>query len=385
MNRYVIIVPFHNPWHWHTDYANQTATILSKHHIVFCFLWGDAVSIYELLSGKSSYTPIRKEGNLWKVQPLHLIPGKRIVAVQTVNIIINACAISLFATIWSVINKRETLFWFFGYYDPVFVWLPTIFRRWKTVYDCVDFATSPDTNTAVRIQRSESELLRSAWLVVANSRVLTRHLKNRRSDVHTVPLGFRHEMFIRPIQVQPLPRPHRPVLLYIGSLDYRIDWKLLESLARNHHTFRIMLFGPVFYDHMSPEDIRRMRRVLSLRAVSHGEVSPDEIPRLISAADITIIPYDIRDKMTRHCFPMKLMEYLYGQKPVISTPIEELKRYSKYVRIGKTADDWSQLIKDALRHPLSQNDKRHERRIALRHTWKRKIAQIQSYMDRSQR
>mgnify|MGYP006876739332 CR=1 FL=1 len=84
--RFLIFIPFHNPWEWHTDYANQTALRLSRFHQVFCFLWGDAVSIKEIITGTSAYCPLRKKGAMYYYNTLDFIPGKRLLAVQLANL-----------------------------------------------------------------------------------------------------------------------------------------------------------------------------------------------------------------------------------------------------------------------------------------------------------
>lgn len=380
MKHALIFIPFHNPWHWHTDYTNQTARLLSKTHTVVCFLWGDAVSLWELIQRRKSFRPITKSGNLWKIQPLFLIPGKRLLFSQCINIGINAGIANVFASLLAMTLGKPKLFWFFGFYDPVFLLLRPIFRFWRTVYDCVDVPASPNGTIAQHIERSEHALLSYSWLVVANSLVLTEILRKKGVHAYTVPLGFRIEMFRNPKNTN-IPRHKKPMILYLGSLDYRIDWPLLESLIRTHASYQFLLYGPIFYDHISPQTRARMDRVFAAPNVLHDHIDPSYLPALIKHCDVAIIPYDLRYKMARFCYPMKVMEYFYGQKPIISTPIVELKRFPDLIRFGTSPAAWSRAMTHALNAPLTPEQKRRMRQIALENTWTKKIDAIEALID----
>lgn len=382
MKKYLILIPFHNPWKWHTDYTNQTATILSRSHIVVCFLWGDAVSLWELIQGRKTYKPIVREKTLWKVQPLFLVPGKRFFTIQLINIFVNTIFVHILCTSIAVWYSRTRLFWFFGYYDPVFLLLPPFFRRWKTVYDCVDIATHPDLNVAFNIRTSETRLISDAWIVVTDSHTLSKRMKKLRPDVLTVPLGFRLDMFRRRARPYPLPLTNkRPIIGYIGSIDYRLDFRLLCSLVTNHPNWQFVLVGPIFYDHLSVEKRRAMVYLLSLPNVLYDIVQADAIPNILVQFSVAIIPYDMNVPLSRFSFPMKIMEYFYAQKPVISAPIDELFHFSSLIRFARTITEWEQQIHTALAHPMTRAQRQTARAIARNNSWEQKIAAIEKFMS----
>ncbi len=381
MKRYVILIPFHNPWHWHTDYANQTAKLLAKRHIVVCFLWGDTVSLWELLRGKKQYRPIAVQGNLWHIQPLFLLPGKRLLTIQFINMFFNLIAVHLLCSFLAVRYSRSKLFWFFGYYDPVFLLLPPFFRHWRTMYDCVDRATHPNPKLARWINTSENLLLQHAWIVVANSQTLRTYLRIRRPDVFRVPLGFRIEAFRHPKPyILPL-TDNRPIIGYIGSIDYRLDITLLHALITTHRTWRFALIGPVFFDHLSEKNKKVLQTIITEPNVYHAIVRPTQIPSILSQCSVAIIPFDTRVTFGRFAFPMKIMEYFYAQKPIVSSPIKELTRFVPLVQLARNAREWTEAIQTALNHPLTTSQKRQMRMIAMRNTWEKKIHAITRYLD----
>lgn len=374
--RFLIFIPFHNPWNWHTDYTNQTATLLSRHHTVFCFLWGDAVSLREIIIDKSPYRPIQRYGRLFRYQPLYLIPGKRILSVQFINLFLNLVAAYILCSIMIFRQKKTFLFWFFGIYDPVFLLLPAFFRYSRLLYDCVDTPSHPDHRMTARLTEAEKQILRRAWIVTVNSKVLLTRLSKLRQDVRLVPLGFRQEMFTRP-QTYLLPfSQKKPVIGYTGAIDYRINFSLLSRLVAANTQWQFALIGPVFHDHMSAQTIRLMEQTLRRKNVHHVKVNPRAIPSILAQCDVTIIPYRDALPFNKKSFPMKIMEYLYAGKPVITSRIDELAAYHPVVRFADTRTKWEQTISEALRKPLGLSEKRRAKSIASSHTWNKKVATL---------
>lgn len=380
MKRYVILMPFHNPWDWHTDYANQSARILARKHIVVCLLWGDTVSLWEIIRGARSYRPVTGNGNLWKIQPIFLVPGKRFFLSQLINAGLNLPFIFLIVTAISFVTKRERLFWFFGFYDPVFLLLPPFFRSWKTVYDCVDIATHPSHALRRRIEASERSLLGYAWIVVTNSETLATRLTAVRNDVRIVPLGFRIEMFQKPLPAPAIKR-RRPLIGYSGSIDYRVNLYLLYRLIRENPRWDFGLFGPVFHDHLTESKQSLIRRLLRQPNVTYGNLETRSLAATLSECDAFIIPYDTDIPLAKYAFPMKIMEYWYAKKPVISTRITELERYPRFVRFASTSRDFTQAIRAALLHPAPRT-LRAAHALAKKHTWQRKVVAIMNTMRR---
>lgn len=373
MKRYVIFIPFHNPWTWHTDYANQTAKLLSAYHTVICFLWGDTVSLREIFSGRKQYRPLIRRGRTILYQPIYLLPGKRILAVQFINLFLNLLIAYILCSITALYNKKTILFWFFGIYDPAFLLLPIFFRHTRTLYDCVDTPWHPKPEITARLRQVEADILDRAWIVATNSHTLRTRLQKTREDVHIVPLGFRSETFERP-QKHPLPFSRkRPIICYTGAIDYRLNFPLLYRLISTNRTWQFALVGPVFYDHMGAKTRRLMDTVLTLPNVYHETVTPNVVPDIIAQSDITIIPYRNDFAFNRYAFPMKIMEYLYAKKRTVTSHIDELRGYNPLVLMAQTTREWTRSIRYALTHPLDQAQKRKARLIAQSHTWKKKI------------
>ena len=100
------------------------------------------------------------------------------------------------------------------------------------------------------------------------------------------------------------------------------------------------------------------------------------IKEVIKNFDIGIIPYDVSHDFNRYCYPMKLFEYFYMGKPVISTPIDELKRFPKFVKIGESSIDWEKHIKSLLSMSWPVKYKEEQKKLAEENSWENKIEAI---------
>ncbi|MGA2163039.1 MAG: glycosyltransferase, partial [Solirubrobacteraceae bacterium] len=110
----------------------------------------------------------------------------------------------------------------------------------------------------------------------------------------------------------------RPLLLYTGSLDSRLDVPALLQIARQLPEATIVLVGPLLApDHLAP-----------LRTVPNVEIRPPverpELIELVRAADLGLLVH--RElPLTRAMSPLKLYEYLAAGLPVVATDLPPVR------------------------------------------------------------
>jgi teichuronic acid biosynthesis glycosyltransferase TuaH len=109
-----------------------------------------------------------------------------------------------------------------------------------------------------------------------------------------------------------------PRLLYVGSLDDRLDVEVLERLARELPAATIALVGPLLdRQHLAP--LARFENV-----VVHAPVGRDELTRLVAGADACLLPH-VRSSLTEGMSPLKLYEYLAAGRPVASVDLPPVR------------------------------------------------------------
>ena len=77
-----------------------------------------------------------------------------------------------------------------------------------------------------------------------------------------------------------------------------------------------------------------------------------------------------------------MQRYFYEKKPVIATPILELKRFPEYVKLGKTSRQWELLIKTLVSKNWSSNISRRQFDIAKNNSWDTKFRYVLSLLPK---
>ncbi len=371
----LVVIPFNVPWEWSTDYTNQTSFELAKKGgTVVCYLWSNARSLKEsILENKFPKLITKYSQNIFLFTPIYFIPFRRFKFIANLNSVINIFLLKLFAELISFLRQiKKKIFWIF---DPNLIFIYKFFgNKYFLLYDCVDFFATGDKKQVDETKRNERLLCKKANLVVANSRVLKNHLLKYTKSVKLVPQGFRISDFLREKRKIIKLDLKKPVIGFVGGINARLDFDLLLPLVKDNPNWNFVVWGPV--------QGKKPRTFLSLPNVTHGSSkNKKEIPGLINQFNIGIIPYDASQDFNKYCYPMKLFEYFYEGKPVISTPIEELKRFPKFVKIGNAAKEWEKHIKALLSKPWPEKYKKEQKKLARENVWEKKVDAINNIIN----
>ena len=381
IRNHLILIPFNLPWEWSTDYTNQTAYILSKENVVICYMWSESYSLKEYAQKLKLPRIVKKHSkNLYLYYPIFLIPFRRIRVVHNLNEKLNFLFLKVLIKLFELTNRtKEKLLWIF---DPRTGYMTDYLGKgWKEIYDCVDFwsATAKTKEEKKVIEGEEKDLTKRADLVIAISTVLQKHLQRYRKDVYLVPQGFRLKDFenMKNYDTQKI-KAKKPIIGFAGAINHRLDYNLLLSLAKNNPQWSFVIWGPVLEEEKIPDKVKQLKKkLLKLPNVSTGFLKDRKtLPGIIKQFDISIIPYDISQDFNKYCYPMKLFEYFYIGKPIVSTPIEELKRFPGLVKIGRDEKEWEKHIKSFLSKPWPKENKVLQKRLAEENSWENKVDTI---------
>lgn len=381
-----ILIPYTYPHNnFNCDFIIQTAKILAKKKLKVTlalynqpqtFLW----HLLQIPGLKKQNHPIFEKFSISEkkfikiVFPLKLELGDRIDRY-----------LRQFSIFSSLLKLNETsVLWMFNPEDSVFLRkYPK--KNYLKIYDCVDYFTSLDPQTAKIIQHQQSRLLQHADIVFVNSNSLYETFQHAVSRLVLVPQGFDLHVSKKvktkiKNSIQKSIKNKR--ICFVGSLTYRINLPLLIELIKNNpeHTFIL----PSTVLKIEPEHtLKNIDELIeSLKKFSNIEWIPQknrgEILDLISTSDICLIPYDISYSFNYYSYPMKLFEYFYLGKPVLSTPIKELTlpKFKGLVYTGKTSTDWQKNLDYLLSKPWPQNKKTDQKKLAIENSWDNKVEKI---------
>lgn len=219
----------------------------------------------------------------------------------------------------------------------------------------------------------ESRLLEQADVVFAVSRKLV-DSKGNSKTVHYLPNGVDLSVAARAAS---LPAPDdlaglpRPIVGYLGGYDSRLNWDLVEYLARSRPQWSFVFVGGGY---TGPS-----REYANLHLV--GNRPYPEAMRYVHSFDVALIPF-VLDALTEAVCPAKLFDYLALGKPIVSTPlpaVDEITGTGGLVYRGRAPEEFLQMIERALREP--DNPPAARRALAQSLTWEARTERAMSIVS----
>jgi glycosyltransferase involved in cell wall biosynthesis len=374
----LIIVACNLPQQWSTDYPYQTAKKLCKNNYVVCWMLQEIPIKKFIQRGKLPKLFWRQSKNLYVYQTIHVLPFRRFSFIRSLNIMLSVLLLRIILVYMQLLtHAKKTILWVF---DPQFTYLYRLLEKnIFLVYDCIDYFQDVS---------DEQYLLQRSNIVTSISHTLKKIHSHIRSDIHVVPQGFRLESFEKKrTYVGPILPKNKPIIGYIGGINFRLAFTLLTQLAKRNPQYVFFLVGAIQknnsinYEKIVRPQIKKLFKHKNIIYIP--ELPKEQIPGMIKQFTIAMIPYDTKFQFNRYCYPMKLFEYFYMGKPVISTPIKELLRFPKFVQICLSVPEWERAIHETLMQPWPKSYRRKQRQLAVENSWGGKIAATESILEQS--
>lgn len=121
--------------------------------------------------------------------------------------------------------------------------------------------------------------------------------------------------------------PH-PRLGYFGVIDERLDIGLIAQVADAHPDWSIVMAGPVVK--ISEQSLPQRPNIHWLGMQPYGR-----LPYLLAGWDLALMPFAMNES-TRFISPTKTLEYMAGERPVVSTPVRDvISLYGSAVEVAQ--------------------------------------------------
>lgn len=223
-------------------------------------------------------------------------------------------------------------------YDYVYITHPSMYvshLNKKIIYDCMDdnAAFSMSDKKRKSILKTEKELIKNADIVLFSAEYLSKTVIER---IGFVPRNYKiinnaiklPDLSISEKQIIEKKRnDNNLVITYIGTVSNWFDLELLRNVQKIYSEKNIIynLYGPVDYN----ADFTGFNL--------KGPVPHERIFDAMLESDILIMPFVLND-LIKSVNPVKLYEYIYSGKPVISIEYAETMKFSNYIYLYKPGD-----------------------------------------------
>lgn len=269
---------------------------------------------------------------------------------------------------------RYPVQWF---YDPMAV---TSFAghldERANVYDCMD-ELSKFKHAPPDLVERERLLLSVADVVFTGGRKLWEAKQQQNPNCHFYGCGVDVKHFERAKKsTLPLPEDIRnldgPVLGYFGVVDERLDYELIDELARAHPEWNIVMVGPT---------TKVDAAALPQRANLHwlGGRPYAELPAYAQAFDVCLMPFALNEA-TEYINPTKALEYMATARPIVSTAVADVvSNFSDVVYVAGSRHEFIGRCEQAIQQPDAKRVQRGEE-MARDNTWESVVSHLERHV-----
>jgi glycosyltransferase involved in cell wall biosynthesis len=244
---------------------------------------------------------------------------------------------------------------------PHYLYLRDQLRVDSSLYYNIDDYSLYWPRYAAEIRSLEREMVlrAQATICVANSRAeeLRKAIPEAAGKIHHLPHGTPAAFLAEDPQHRPAAPPDdlahlpRPLLGYVGSIEGRVDWPLLNRLAGAVPSGSIVVVGK------APSHRRHGREAwfrawleFSRRPNVHliGWRPQEKLPRYYRGFDVILIPYAPDHPFNRACCPTKIADGLGSGRPIVATALPECRLYSQLFEIAEDAESFLAAVRSII-------------------------------------
>lgn len=222
----------------------------------------------------------------------------------------------------------------------------------------MDHATDP-----AMIRALHERAIDAADLIFYSSRKLLAEAVGGREKSHLLEQAVDFDRWSRINEVpvaEAVQRIPQPRIGYFGAIEpWLVDQELVRQASHERRDWNWIFIG----NKSRGLEIESLPNVHFLPPVRY-----DDLPAYAAGFDVCVLPWNTEVPFTSYGSAIKVREYLATGKPVVISPLPEYESMSDVLRIGRSRDEFLELVDDALHE--QGVEKSQARQDAVRHgTW----------------
>ena len=166
-------------------------------------------------------------------------------------------------------------------------------------------------------------------------------------------------------------KTNKPIIGYYGAFASWFDYNMVKKLAEKRPEYNIVLIGTKYDDTLEKSNLEELENVHFL-----GTKDYKILKNYASKFNVCTVPFLIND-ITKATSPLKIFEYMALGKPIVTTAMDECKKY-KSVFIANNSEEFIELIDKAINLNKDINKEYFEtlKKEALENVWACKAKDI---------
>lgn len=339
-----ILYLMHIPWGWIKQRPHFLAENLAKYYIIDVYYRkANTVSKSSMLTKKSDITNLSING--YNELPFIKIPILKYFKLEWINTLIVKYQLPKLI--------RYDCIWFTS---PIqYLTFRPLLTKQKVIYDCMDDiiefpSVKKNADLTSKLLRCEKDLLTFADYIIVSSEYLKNKILNRaninRGNVivvnNAIELPKMEDNDLLPENIQDKVRFIKSLsfpFMYVGMISPWFDFDVIKQALEKYPKLNIVLIGPC------EVEIPKHDRIHYLGLVERKYIFP-----LMELAYALMMPFKLNE-LIYAVNPVKLYEYIYMKKPVISIRYTETERFSDFVCLYSSLDEWLNKVGEILINP----------------------------------
>lgn len=162
-----------------------------------------------------------------------------------------------------------------------------------------------------------------------------------------------------------------PNMVYIGTVDDWFDFDTIVNFAKKHSEYTIYIIGPV----NESIELPKLENIVFVGPIEHKYV-----PSYIEQSDILLLPFKIND-IIEYVDPVKMYEYLYLKKPVISSYWDELSQFDGLVHFYSNEEEFEKAALTASKEKFKETKQYNE--LIFESSWNNRLVNYKKNISKS--
>lgn len=241
---------------------------------------------------------------------------------------------------------------------PYYLFLRDQVRPARSVYFNVDDYSLYWPRHADRVNELERRAVRESDLTICVSRLRAEALRAivpEASDrVRHLPHGAPSWFLTEHPWDRPAPAPAdiaglpRPLIGYVGSLEDRVDWRLLSRLSDAFPKASFVLVGKPGHKQRAPWYDECQAFLARSNVHLLGWRPQEQIALYNRAFDVCLIPYLTDHPFNQACCPTKIMDTMGTGRPIVATSLPECLLYDRLFHVAANERDYVESVRAIL-------------------------------------